>query len=201
MYSANLTDFLLNTNIGTRMHSEIADATSKFQDSLPVSSDHLMKLLGKLDIPYQRFDHVALRTVEDSKKVQSQFNSDSGGGGHIKNLYLRDNKKRNILFVAEQDRKIDLKDLPTLLGTGRLSFGSAERLFETLGVRPGAVTPLAMINGVNAGVSLFLDNDLKKFRSLYVHPLVNDRTLEIDLVDLEKLFQHIGVELNWVNLT
>ncbi len=183
------------------MHSEIADATSKFQDSLPVSSDLLMKLLGKLDIPYQRFDHVALSTVEDSKKVQSQFISDSDGGGHIKNLYLRDHKKRNILFVAEQDKKIDLKALPTILGTGRLSFGSAERLFETLGVRPGAVTPLAMINGVNAGVSLFLDSDLKKFRSLYVHPLVNDRTLEIDLVDLEKFFQHIGVELAWVNLT
>ena len=100
--SANLTDFLLNTNIGTRMHSEIADATSKFQDSLPVSSDHLMKLLGKLDIPYQRFDHVALSTVEDSKKVQSQFNSDSGGGGHIKNLYLRDNK--NAIYCSLQSK-------------------------------------------------------------------------------------------------
>ena len=183
---------------GASMHLNTEDATSKFQDSLPVSSDFLIDLLEKLGIAYKLFNHVALRTVEDSKKVQSQFFSDSDG--HIKNLYLRDHKKLDILFVAEQDRKIDLKALRSILGTGRLSFGSAGRLFETLGVRPGAVTPLAMINGVNSGVSLFLDSDLKKFKRLYVHPLVNDRTLGMELVGLEKFFQHIGVEPIWINL-
>jgi Ala-tRNA(Pro) deacylase len=74
---------------------------------------------------------------------------------------LRDNKKRNVLLVAEQDRQIDLKTLNTKLGTERLSFGSAERLMENLGVRPGTVTPLAMINGVETGVQLFIDNGLK----------------------------------------
>jgi len=180
------------------MHLETEDATSEFQDSLPVSSDFLINLLEKLGISFQLFNHVALRTVEDSKKVQSQFSSDNDG--HVKNLYLRDHKKRNILFVAEQDRNIDLKVLRSILGTGRLSFGSVDRLFKTLGVRPGAVTPLAMINGVNSNVSLFLDSDLKKFKRLYVHPLVNDRTLGIELFGLEKFFQHIGVEPIWINL-
>ena len=64
-----------------------------------------------------------LRTVEESKKVQGQFLSSGQGGGHIKNLYLRDNKKRNVLLVAEQDRQIDLKTLNAKLGTGRLFFG------------------------------------------------------------------------------
>ena len=182
------------------MHLETADATSKFQDSLPVSSDFLIDLLEKLSIEYQLFNHAALRTVEDSKKVQSQFPSDRDVDGHIKNLYLRDHKKRNILFVAEQDRKIDLKALPSIFGSGRLSFGSKERLFETLGVRPGAVTPLAMINGVNSKVSLFLDGDLKKFKRLYLHPLVNDRTLKMELVGLERFFQYIGVDPIWINL-
>ena len=76
------------------------------------------------------------------------------GGGHIKNLYLRDNKKRNYLIVAEQDRVIDLKALHQKLG--RLSFGSAFRLMENLGVRPGAVTPLSMINGVKSNVQIFM---------------------------------------------
>ena len=73
-------------------------------------------------ILYSRVDHVPLRTVEDSRKVQGQFLSLEEGGGHIKNLYLRDNKKRNVLLVAEQDRQIDLKTLNAKLGTGRLSF-------------------------------------------------------------------------------
>ena len=177
-----------------------ADPTSKFQDSLPVSSDAIIALLEKLDISYRRFDHVPVMTVEDSKRIHAQFLESSDGAGNIKNLYLRDNKKRNFLVVAEQDRKINLKGLPTVLSSGRLSFGSSERLFKHLGVRPGAVTPLSMITGVKNDVKIFFDEDLRKCKKLYVHPLVNDRTLEVDIEGLERFFKHIGTEPNWVNL-
>ena len=180
--------------------SDTVDASSKYQDSLPISSDAMIKQLDDWGIAYIRSNHVPLRTVEDSKKVQGQFLSSEQGGGHIKNLYLRDNKKRNILLVAEQDRQIDLKTVHTKLETGRLSFGSAARLMENLGVRPGAVTPLSMINGVEAGVQLFIDSGLKSCQQIYVHPLVNDRTLGITLEDLEKFFNKIKVEPVWVDL-
>ena len=180
--------------------NDTVDASSKYQDSLPISSDAIMKRLDDWGITYIRSDHVPLRTVADSKKVQGQFLSSEQGGGHIKNLYLRDNKKRNILLVAEQDRQIDLKALHTKLGTGRLSFGSAERLMENLGVRPGAVTPLSMINGVKAGVQLFIDSELKSCRQIYVHPLVNDRTLGMTVNGLEQFFTKIKVEPVWVDL-
>ena len=182
------------------MTLESTDSTSKIQDSLPVSSDAIIALLEKLDISYRRFDHVPLMTVEDSKKIESQFLASSDGGGHIKNLYLRDNKKRNFLVVAEQDRKINLKALPSVLGSGRLSFGSSERLFENLGVRPGAVTPLSMITGVKNDVKIFFDEDLRKCTKLYVHPLVNDRTIEVAIEGLEKFLKHLGTEPNWINL-
>ena len=182
------------------MTLESTDSTSKFQDSLPVSSDAIIALLEKLDISYRRFDHVPLMTVEDSKKIESQFLASSDGGGHIKNLYLRDNKKLNFLVVAEQDRKINLKALPSVLGSGRLSFGSSERLFENLGVRPGAVTPLSMITGVKNDVKIFFDKDLRTCTKLYVHPLVNDRTLEVAIEGLAKFLKHLGTEPNWINL-
>ena len=91
--------------------NDTVDASSKYQDSLPISSDAIMEQLDNWGIAYTRADHVPLRTVEESKKVQGQFLSSEQGGGHIKNLYLRDNKKRNVLLVAEQDRQIDLKTL------------------------------------------------------------------------------------------
>ena len=128
--------------------TEAIDATSKFQDSLPVSSNMLLQQLADWQIENQRFDHVPFRTVEETKKVQSVFRSSAQSGGHTKNLYLSDHKKRNILLVAEQARQIDLKSLLGQLGTGRLSFGSADRLLTHLVVRPGAVTPLSMITGV-----------------------------------------------------
>ena len=118
----------------------ITDASSKYQESLPISSDAILNLLKIWKIPYTRTDHVPLRTVQDSKKVQDQFLSTENGGGHIKNLYLRDHKKKNILLIAEQDRQIDLKTLHLKLGTGRLSFGSADRLMEYLGVRGSNAT-------------------------------------------------------------
>ena len=45
--------------------SEIIDASSKYQDSLPVTSDDVLALLDAWGIAYTRADHVPLRTVED----------------------------------------------------------------------------------------------------------------------------------------
>ena len=178
----------------------VFDASSEYQDSLPISSDAILKLLDDWNISYTRTDHEPLRTVEDSKKVQNQFLSSENGGGHIKNLYLRDNKKRNILLVADQDRQLDLKNVHLKLAVGRLSFGSPERLMENLGVRPGAVTPLSMIVGVQMEVRLFIDSDLKNCKQIYVHPLVNDRTLGMTIEGLQKFFYKIKVQPTWVDL-
>jgi Ala-tRNA(Pro) deacylase len=71
---------------------------------------------------------------------------------------------------------------------------------ENLGVRPGAVTPLSMINGVKTGVQLFVDSELKSYKQIYVHPLVNDRTLGITLEGLQAFFEKIKVEPVWVDL-
>ena len=97
------------------------DASSRFQDSLPISSDHLLKQLDEWKISYKCYNHAPLSTVKESKHIQNQFLNSREGGGHIKNLYLRDHKKNNILVVAEQDHIIDLKKLKETLGTGRLS--------------------------------------------------------------------------------
>ena len=178
----------------------MVDASSEFQNSLPISSDTLLETIKEWSISYNLFEHVPLRTVEDSKKVEGIFISTENGGGHVKNLYLRDKKKRNILLVAEQDQAIDLKKLSKNLNFSNLSFGSPERLMQNLGVRPGAVTPLSMINGVNNNVSLFMDKALRNKTVIYIHPLVNDRTIEMTIENLEKFFSKIGVNFEWIDL-
>jgi len=178
----------------------MVDASSEFQNSLPISSDTLLETLKEWSISYNLFEHVPLRTVEDSKKVEGIFISTENGGGHVKNLYLRDKKKRNILLVAEQDQAIDLKKLSKNLNFSNLSFGSPDRLMQNLGVRPGAVTPLSMINGVNNNVSLFMDKALRNKTVIYIHPLVNDRTIEMTIENLEKFFLKIGVNFEWIDL-
>ncbi|MBE1292319.1 MAG: prolyl-tRNA synthetase associated domain-containing protein [Rhodobacteraceae bacterium] len=177
------------------------DASSEFQDSLPVSSDALLAQLDAWGLGYVLHEHVPLRTVEDAKAVEAAMVVPGEAAFRVKNLYLRDKKKRNYLVTLEQDREIDLKALGKQLGVGGLSFGSADRLMQNLGVRPGAVTPLAMINGAEAGVRFFIDAAAKDADKIYMHPLVNDRTVAMDVSDLWVFFAKIGVTPEMLSMT
>ena len=175
------------------------DASSQFQDSLPISSDALLEQLAVWELLFDYWEHVPFRTVEDSKQVREVFLSAKDSKGHIKNLFLRDKKKQNYLVVMQEDAQVDLKHLASLLGAGRLSFGSADRLFECLGVRPGAVTPLSMITGHKHGVTLYLDKSIMLAQKIYMHPLVNDRTIGMSPGELTLFFKKIGCQPNMLD--
>ncbi|QDI77291.1 MULTISPECIES: prolyl-tRNA synthetase associated domain-containing protein [Leisingera] len=174
------------------------DASSACQDSLPVSSDALLKQLDDWGIAYQLHSHVPLRTVEEAKAVEDQFMVPGENALRLKNLYLRDKKKRSYLVTLQQDREIDLKALGAELGIGNLSFGSADRLLENLGIRPGAVSPLAMITGVEKGVTFYMDAQAQEADLIYMHPLVNDRTVAMTRDAVMAFFRKAGVAVNWV---
>ena len=94
------------------------DASSEFQDSLPISSDALLSQLTAWDLRFSYHEHTPLHTVDQSKQVRAGFLSAEEGGGHIKNLFLRDKKKQNYLVVLQEDAALDLKQLADLLGQG-----------------------------------------------------------------------------------
>ena len=167
---------------------------------LPISSNQLLKQLDDWKIIYKHFTHEPLISVNESKLIQEKLFGNNKENGHIKNLYLRDKKKKNILVVAHQDAVIDLKLLAEKMNMGRLSFGSKERLIENLGVLPGAVSPFAMINGVKNNVTIFFDTKLKFYKRIFAHPLENNQTLEITFDQLEKFFKKIFVKTYWIDL-
>ncbi|WP_171205769.1 prolyl-tRNA synthetase associated domain-containing protein [Ruegeria sp. HKCCA0235A] len=174
------------------------DASSTYQDTLPLSSDALLAQMEDWGLTYRLHTHVPLRTVEDAKAVEDQFMTPGENALRVKNLYLRDKKKRNYLVTLEQSREIDLKALGAELGVGNLSFGSADRLFQNLGIRPGAVSPLAMINGVQNDVRFFMDAAAQQAEVIYMHPLVNDRTVVLTRADMLAFFERIGCAVTWL---
>lgn len=174
------------------------DASTAYQDSLPVSSDDLLARMREAGVDFALHEHIPLRTVEDAKTVQGGAVPAGNGRIDIKNFYLRDRKKRNHLVVLEQDREVDLKALGAQMGVAGLSFGSAERLMEFLGVRPGAVSPLAMINGAGTGVQLWMDAAVKAADFVHAHPLVNDRTVAMRPLDLQQVLAGWGAEVAWL---
>jgi Ala-tRNA(Pro) deacylase len=64
---------------------------------------------------------------------------------------------------------------------------------ENLGIRPGAVSPLAMITGAAAGVRFMIDGAVQDAARIYMHPLVNDRTVAMDVGDLWVFLERVGV--------
>ena len=170
------------------------DTSSQFKDSLPTTPESLLAILDALEIHYVAHHHPPLRTVEEAKAYRGDM-----PGIHIKNLYLRDRKKRNFLIVAQEDRVIDLKNLDQKIDCDRLSFGSADRLFEMLGVRPGAVSPLAVINDPDHKISLFCDPALQTDDRIYAHPLVNDITISITGSSLQQFLANTGHEPRWLD--
>ena len=57
-----------------------------------------------------------------------------------------------------------------------------------------------MINGVHKNVILFMDLSLKNYKKIYMHLLVNDRTLEMTIENLEMFFKKINVIPHWIKL-
>ena len=74
------------------------DASSKFVDTLPTKPKELLAKFEEMKIRYKKYEHPPIFTVIDAKKYQKKM-----VGTHVKNLFLRDKKKRNFLLVTEQD--------------------------------------------------------------------------------------------------
>jgi Ala-tRNA(Pro) deacylase len=141
---------------------------------MAATRDDLFARLEALGIDTVTVEHPALFTVEQSQSLRGDI-----PGAHTKNLFLKCKKGTLWLVVALESTRLDLKTLHTRLGSGRLSFGSANLLREALGIEPGSVTPFAVINDTEARVTVVLDQALMAYDRLNFHPLVNTATTGI----------------------
>ena len=178
----------------------MSKANLGLQNQLPITSDNLLSILDDNKVEFNLYEHKPLYTVDESKIEQKLIFPINSNGVHIKNLYLRDKKKKNYLITCEQDKNLDLKILQEKIKSDRLSFGSPDRLFQHLGVLPGAVSPFCMLNGIKKSVKFFCDYNLKQYKKIYLHPFVNDMTVCLDLDDLENILKQYHISINWVNL-
>ena len=155
---------------------------------MPPSPADLFALLERLRIAYTTVSHPALFTVTQSQSLRGSI-----PGGHTKNLFLKDKKDALYLVTALEDAAIALKSLHRTLGaSGRFSFASAEAMREVLGVEPGAVTPLAVMNDSAHRVTVVLDATLMTQAIINCHPLVNTMTISIARDDLVRFLTTTG---------
>ncbi len=140
----------------------------------PADRAALFTFLDAHAVAHTTLDHAPVFTVEEGSEIKAAL-----PGGHTKNLFLKDAKGQLWLICALGDTRVDLKRTAPAIGAAKLSFGSPERLFEALGVRPGSVTVFALINDGAGQVRLVLDQALLEHELVNFHPLANDATTTV----------------------
>ena len=146
----------------------------------------ILEVLEDLNIEYKMQEHKPAYTVDDLKDV---FLNMEGIG--CKNLFLKDAKKNLFLYTLPEDKRADLKTLPEKINSKRLSFANENDLQTYLGLIPGAVTPLGIINDKDKKVTVVLDKELKN-KNVLIHPNRNTATISIKYDDLIKFIKHCG---------
>ena len=154
---------------------------------VPATPEGLLARLNGLGLKTCTEDHPAAFTVAAAESIVGHL-----PGVHVKNLFLCDAKKKMWLVTAPWDRSINLKILPSLIGSKRLSFGSPERLLRTLGVTPGSVSPFCVINDPDVQVQVILDSWMMTQHQINAHPLINTKTTSIHPQDLLKFMRACG---------
>jgi Ala-tRNA(Pro) deacylase len=150
-----------------------------------MSESRLFADIAALGIDYALIEHEAVFTVEESSKLDRDI-----PGAHTKNLFLRDAGGKYWLVTVPAHMRVDLKQLQHALGCKRVSFGKADDMVRLLGIAPGSVTPLAVINDAMGEVAVVLHAGLLDAGPINVHPLRNSATLGLAVHDLLRLLQH-----------
>lgn len=146
------------------------------------------EFLRRHGIAFERTDHAAVFTCEEAENLDCEMN-----GAHTKNLFLRDRKgSRHFLVTIGYDKNTDLKALAAVIGADKLSFASPERLHDRLGLTPGSVTLLGLINDPHRHVEVIIDRDIWNASFVLCHPLINTATLSIPHEGIETFLNVTG---------
>ena len=144
---------------------------------------------------YEITEHGAVYNMEDLSHVELPYPE-----ADAKNLFVRDDKKRNYyLITVPADKRVDLKEFRNTHGTAKLSFASAEDLMAIMGLIPGAVTPLGLLNDTEGRVKLFLDSGFSS-GLIGVHPNDNTATVWLKTQDLIALLRESGHEVQLADI-
>src|ERR1700751_2399831 len=153
----------------------------------PLTPEELFARLDALGIAHRTYSHPPVFTVAEATVLRGSL-----PGGHCKSLFLKDKKGGYWLAVMLEERRVDLKKLAMRLGAPRFSFGGSADLYDLLGVRPGSVTPFALVNDIEGLVTPVLDALMLNCDPHNYHPRENPRPPAIPPADLLRFLAATG---------
>lgn len=161
-----------------------------------MNKQEVYEFLQAQGVTYEVTEHKAVYNMDELAEVELPYPE-----ADAKNLFVRDDKKSSYyLITVRGSKRVDLQEFRKAYGTRRLSFASAEDLARLLGLFPGSVTPLGLLNNVEKNVKLFLDSDFADDDLIGVHPNENTATVWLKAGDLVRLIREHGNEVEAVEL-
>lgn len=153
--------------------------------------------LKEKDIWHEITEHAAVFNMEELDMVDLPYPDCDA-----KNLFVRDDKRRSYyLITAKGDKRIDLKEFRKANGTKPLTFVKPDELADILGLIPGAVTPLGLLNDDDKKVVFCIDAAFMEGKGLIgIHPNDNTATVWLKADDLIQIIQEHGNEVHVVEL-
>ena len=162
---------------------------------MSLTKGNIIQLLENEKITYQIAEHEAIYTMAESDALKLP-----GRDTVAKNLFIRDDKKRQyFLLTLQKDKQADLKEIQACLDSRRLSLASEADLNSMLGLFKGAVTPLGVLNDMDHRVKVFIDADFKD-HMVGIHPNVNTATIWLQANDLFQFIEQHGHPVGWIKL-
>ena len=160
-----------------------------------MNKEETYQYLTEHSVAYEITEHAAVFNMEELDSVQLPYPE-----WDAKNLFVRDDKKRNYyLITVKGDKRVDLKEFRKQHGLRNLTFASAEDLLAYMGLTPGSVTPLGLLNDPEHRVRFYLDGAFAGNR-IGVHPNDNTATVWMQADDLVRLVRENGNEMEFVEL-
>ena len=162
-----------------------------------MNKEQIYRYLKQKNIWYEITKHKVVYNMKDLQDVDLPYPE-----GDAKNLFVRDDKKRNYyLITVKGTKKVDLKEFRHQNNTRPLSFVNEKELLELLNLKPGSVTPLGLLNDKEHKVEFFIDNELLEEPGIIgVHPNENTATVWLKTRDLITILKENNVKVYQVQI-
>lgn len=153
----------------------------------------IFDILGVLGSEYTNYEHDPVFTCDEAKGVEIPW-------VRVKSLLLRNKKATNFYMVVLPDFKhLDTNKIRAIFDDSKMSFASEERMMEKIWLRPGSVSPFALVNNQEKDIVVVFDSELKDVL-IGFHPLQNDNTVVLKMQEVEKFLEHLWIEYVFAEL-
>ncbi|MBT4604419.1 prolyl-tRNA synthetase associated domain-containing protein [archaeon] len=144
---------------------------------------NVQDFLDEHELKYKLHQHPAVFTC-----AEADIHCKGIPGTACKNLFLKSRKGNNFfLVILPANKKARLDELSKILEAKKLKFANENELKDSLGLLPGSVSILGLLNDSEKKVNLVIDKELWDAKIVGFHPNINTATLEFAQEEFHKL--------------